>query len=191
MRHWATMLAFTVFLFGISGAAGAADNIDPSKAPYRIQPGDILTVSVWKEEDLIREVLVRPDGGMSFPLVNDVQAAGKTITELREEIASALKRYIPDPVVTVAVKELQGNKIYVIGKVNRPGEYPATSYVDIVQALSMAGGMTPYANVDKILVLRRENGSLRSIPFDYADIEKGDNLEQDVILKSRDVVLVP
>lgn len=167
------------------------DPSDPTQAPYRVQPGDLLLVSVWKEEDLVREVLVRPDGGLSFPLVNDIAAAGLTIAELQAAISTRLARYIPDPVVTVSIRELLGNKIYVIGKVNRPGEFQAGTYVDVIQALSMAGGMTPYAAADKIKVLRREQGQLRAIPFDYTDIEKGRNLEQDILLKSRDIVLVP
>ncbi|MDB4516173.1 polysaccharide biosynthesis/export family protein [Crocinitomicaceae bacterium] len=158
---------------------------------YIIQPGDILEVSVWKEEDLLREVLVRPDGGMSFPLVGNVQAAGNSVEALQAEITERLTKYIPDPVVTVSTRQLNGNKVYVIGKVTRPGEFVANRYMDIVQALSMAGGMTPYAAANKIKVLRRENGKLTAIPFRYGDIEKGEDLEQNIILQSGDVVLVP
>jgi polysaccharide export outer membrane protein len=125
---------------------------------YRIQPGDVLEVSVWKEEDLVKQVLVRPDGGMSFPLAGNIQAAGKSIPELQELITEQLTKYIPDPVVTVATLKLDGNKVYVIGKVARPGEFLANRYMDVVQALSVAGGMTPYAADNKIIVLRRENG---------------------------------
>jgi polysaccharide export outer membrane protein len=158
---------------------------------YRIQPGDVLEVSVWKEEDLVKQVLVRPDGGMSFPLVGDMQAAGKSVAELQKLITDRLTKYIPDPVVTVATLKLDGNMVYVIGKVARPGVFPVTRYVDVVQALSMAGGMTPYAADNKITVLRRENGKQRSIPFRYGDIEKGEDLEQNIILQSGDVVVVP
>jgi len=158
---------------------------------YKIQPGDVLEISVWKEESLLRQVLVRPDGGMSFPLVGDVQAAGKSVEELRTVVTERLTKYIPDPVVTVSTQQLNGNKVYVIGKVARPGEFVANRYVDVVQALSVAGGMTPYAAANKIKVLRRENGKLKSIPFRYGDIEKGENLEQNIILQSGDVVLVP
>jgi len=158
---------------------------------YRIQPGDVLEVSVWKEESLLRQVLVRPDGGLSFPLVGDVQAAGKSVSELQALISERLTKYIPEPVVTVSVQQLNGNKVYVIGKVNRPGEFVANRYMDIVQALSVAGGMTPYASANKIKVLRRNSGKLTSIPFRYGDIEKGEDLEQNIILQSGDVVLVP
>jgi polysaccharide export outer membrane protein len=158
---------------------------------YSIQPGDVLEVSVWQEENLEKQVLVRPDGGMSFPLVGDIQAAGKSVAELQKLITERLKKYIPDPVVAVATLKLDGNKVYVIGKVNRPGEFQVNRYVDVVQALSMAGGMTPYASDNKITVLRRENGKQKSIPFRYGDIEKGEDLEQNIILQSGDVVLVP
>jgi polysaccharide export outer membrane protein len=158
---------------------------------YLVQPGDVLEISVWKEESLLRTVLVRPDGGISFPLVGDAQAAGKSVAQLQALVSERLTKYIPDPVVTVSVQQLSGNKIFVIGKVNRPGEFVANRYMDVVQALSVAGGMTPYAAANKIKILRRENGSLSAIPFKYGDIEKGENLQQNIILQSGDVVLVP
>jgi len=158
---------------------------------YLIQPGDVLEISVWKEEDLLKQVLVRPDGGMSFPLVGNVQAAGKSVVDLQSLVTEKLAKYIPDPVVTVSTQQLSGNKIFVIGKVARPGEIVANHYMDVVQALSVAGGMTPYAAANKIKILRRSNGKLTAIPFKYGDIEKGDNLEQNIILRSGDVVLVP
>ena len=158
---------------------------------YQIQPGDILEISVWNEENLLKQVLVRPDGGMSFPLVGNVQAAGKSVVELQSVVTQKLSRYIPDPVVTVSTQQLGGNKIYVIGKVAKSGEMTANRNMDVVQALSVAGGMTPYAAANKIKILRRTNGKLTAIPFKYGDIEKGDNLQQNIILQSGDVVVVP
>ncbi len=158
---------------------------------YTLNPGDTITVSVWGEEGLQSEVLVRPDGGISFPLAGEIQAAGRSLSEVEAELAKKLTRYIPDPQVTVAAKQLLGNKVYVIGKVNRPGEFPINRPTDVVQALAMAGGMTPYAATGKIKVLRREGGQLKAIPFDYGDIEKGRNLEQNIVLKAGDVVVVP
>ena len=158
---------------------------------YQIQPGDILEISVWNEENLLKQVLVRPDGGMSFPLVGNVQAAGKSVVELQSLVTQKLSRYIPDPVVTVSTQQLGGNKIYVIGKVAKSGEVIANRNMDVVQALSVAGGMTPYAAANKIKILRRANGKLTAIPFKYGDIEKGDNLQQNIILQSGDVVVVP
>lgn len=165
--------------------------IHASEDTYLIQPGDVLEISVWKEEDLNKQVLVRPDGGISFPLAGDLQAANSSIKSLQSLITERLEKYIPDPLVTVAILKLDGNKVYVIGKVNRPGDFTATRNLDVVQALSMAGGMTPYAATNKISILRRTNGKLSSIPFRYGDIEKGEDLQQNIILHSGDVVLVP
>jgi polysaccharide export outer membrane protein len=159
---------------------------------YTVQPGDLLEVSVWKEEDLQRDVLVRPDGRFSFPLAGDIVATGKTVEQLRAELAAALQKYIPDLVVTVTVKEIRGNKVYVIGQVKQPGEFIVNPRVDVMQALSMAGGTTPYAALNDIMVLRRNaDGAQRAISFAYKDVEKGRSLEQNIVLQSGDVVVVP
>jgi len=174
------------------GSSQAAESVDTHDGQYRIHPGDVLEVSVWKEENMQREILVRPDGEISFPLVGSVPAAGKTISELRQDIVNGLNKFIPDPVVTVGARSLNGNVIYVIGKVARPGPFQIGSFVDVVQALSLAGGTTTYAGVNKIKVLRRnQQGKLVAIPFKYGEIEKGKNLEQSIILHAGDVVLVP
>jgi polysaccharide export outer membrane protein len=158
---------------------------------YIVQPGDVLSISVWKEKDLQSEVAVRPDGGINFPLAGEIVAAGKTIDQLKTDIAAKLAKYVPDPVVTAAVKQSQGNKIYVVGKVNKPGEFASNRTIDVMQALSMAGGPNPYAAVNKIKILRRVNGELKSIPFKYSRVEKGEDLEQNIILQGGDVVVVP
>ena len=158
---------------------------------YIVQPGDILFIDVWKEKDLVREVKVRPDGGLNFPLIGDVVAAGKTIQQLKTDIATKLSKYIPDPSVNVAIKEAQGYKIYVIGKVNKPGEFFFNRNVDVIQALSMAGGPNPYAAVNKIKIIRRINGEQKTFIFRYADVEKGKDLEQNIVLQGGDVVVVP
>lgn len=163
----------------------------PPVEAYLIEPGDVLEISVWREEDLKKAVIVRPDGGLSFPLVGNIQASGKSVEQLQAEVAKKLEKYIPEPAVTVAVQQLNGNKVYVIGKVNRPGEFAVTRNIDVVQALSMAGGMTPYAAANKIRILRRDGGKQTAIPFAYGDIEKGEDLEQNIVLKAGDVVIVP
>ena len=168
------------------GLAHAAD-----ADPYRIQPGDVLAVSVWKEQDLQGEVLVRPDGGMSFPLVGDLPAAGRTIEELRDAFHERLRKYIPDPSVTIAIKQLGGNRVYVLGKVNRPGEFPFSKPIDVMQALSLAGGATSFADLDAIQILRREQGRQTSLRFRYSDVERGRGLEQNILLHSGDTVVVP
>lgn len=158
---------------------------------YKVQPGDLLEIFVWREKDLQRDVIVRPDGGLSFPLVGEIPVAGKTVTEIRTELVALLRDYVSNPTVSVSVKLAQGYKIYVVGKVNRPGEFTAIRPVDVVQALSMAGGLSPFAAANSIKILRRENGAESAIPFKYGQIESGRRLEQNIVLQSGDVVLVP
>jgi polysaccharide biosynthesis/export protein len=169
-------------------AAEAATNLQ-----YQLQPGDIVTISVWKEHDLEAEVMIRPDGGLSFALAGEVDAAGHSVGEVRDIIAERLKRFVPDPVVTVAVKAIGGNHVYVIGKVLRPGEYPFSRPLDVMQALSLAGGATPYAQVNEIVILRRDNQKKGQhvLRFRYGDIARGKGLEQNVVLDSGDTVVVP
>lgn len=157
---------------------------------YEIGPEDLLEIYVWKEKDLQREVLVRPDGWLTFPLVGNISAKGKTAQVLQEEIAARLRKYIPDPNVSVSVKKVASYKVFVIGKVNKPGEYMVGRFVDVIQALTLAGGLTPFAD-DKIKILRKEDGKESVFLFDYSDIKKGRNLEQNITLKSGDVIIVP
>lgn len=162
-----------------------------SDTGYRLQPGDVLQVVVWKETDLQSETLIRPDGGISFPLAGDLQAAGLTTAELRAELELRVRKLIPDAVVTVSVKAPNGNQIFVIGKVNKPGGYPLLRPTDVLQALSLAGGATPFANTDKIRVLHRDGSRQTSTRFHYKDVAKGRNLDQNVLLQSGDTVIVP
>jgi polysaccharide export outer membrane protein len=158
---------------------------------YKLQPGDVLIVSVWKETDLQADVLIRPDGGISFPLAGELPAAGRTVAELTAALEGRVRKFIPDAVVTVTVKSSAGNRIYVVGKVAHPGDFPLIGSVDIVQALSMAGGATPFADTNAIRVLRREGTRQVSIRFRYGDIEHGRRLSQNILLQSGDTVVVP
>jgi polysaccharide export outer membrane protein len=158
---------------------------------YLLQPGDILEISVWKEPDLQREVLVHPDGRISFPLVGSIMAKGRTVQTVNSSIASRLEKYIPDPVVTVNLKQMSGNRIYVVGKVLKPGEFLTNRTIDVMQALGMAGGLNPFAEGDEILILRRVGGVQKSIPFDYDKVVEGKDLTQNIVLKPGDVVVVP
>ena len=158
---------------------------------YGIQPGDVLLISVWKEPDLLREVVVSPDGWITFPLVGELRVAGMTVNEIRTAVRDALSNYIPKAVVDVALQQINGNQIFVLGKVARPGVFPFNSTVDVIKALSLAGGTTRFADLDGIKVLRRENGEQRAIPFDYGDVAAGRRLEQNIVLQSGDIVLVP
>lgn len=158
---------------------------------YRIGPEDILDISVWREETLQRKVVVRPDGGISFPLVGDLQVSGKTTDMIKVEITEKLKKYIPEPAVTVALDKVEGYRIYVLGKVNKPGQYVVGRYIDVLQALTLAGGLTPFASENNIKILRRENSKEIVFPFVYSAVRSGQDLEQNIILKSNDVVVVP
>jgi polysaccharide export outer membrane protein len=171
--------------------AGEAATAAPVRVPYTLNPGDVLSITVWKEVDLQRQIIIRPDGAFSFPLTGDIQAEGKSIEQIRQMVTERLEKYIPDPVVTVAVEGLGGNKVYVIGQVNRPGEFPAVGQLDVMQALSLGGGTTTFAQLGDIKILRRVNGMLIAIPFDYKDIEKGKRLNQNIVLEPGDVVVVP
>jgi polysaccharide export outer membrane protein len=158
---------------------------------YHLQPGDVLTISVWKEQELQSDALVRPDGGFSFPLAGDVEAVGKTVEEIRVLLVDRLKRYIPAPVVTVALKQLGGNRIYVVGRVNRAGDFPLSSPLDVMQAIALAGGTTPFAAINDIVILRRQNGEQQALHFHYADVARGKELSQNVLLQTGDTVVVP
>ncbi len=179
-----------VFVFAISGKVFAQDS-NRSPDVYMVQPGDQLLISVWKEEDLLQEVLIRPDGGFSFPLAGDMSAAGKSVETISQEVSARLRRYIPDLVVTVAITAINGNKIYVIGQVNNPGAFVMNPRVDVMQALSMAGGTTPFADLNDIKILRRSKLGQTVFPFRYNDVARGRKLSQNVMLESGDVVVVP
>jgi polysaccharide export outer membrane protein len=191
----AALFGLTVMFAVAAARAQAADPprpaADNATTRYEVQPGDLLQVSVWKEADLSQQVLVRPDGGFSFPLAGDVNANGKTAEELRVELTQRLGKFIPDLFVTVAVQEIRGNKVYVIGQVNRPGEFVVNPRIDVMQALSLAGGTTAFAAPNDIFVLRREGGAQRRLPFNFGDVTRGKSLDQNILLRSGDVVVVP
>lgn len=164
----------------------------PNEPGYRVNAGDRLDISVWKEADLQRQVLVGPDGQFSFPLAGQIMAEGRTVTQIQEELESRLSRYIPDLVSTVTVVDVNGNRIYVLGQVNAPGSYVMNPVLDVMQALAMAGGTTPFAALKDIRILRRDEGGVqRAYGFDYTAVADGRRLEQNVQLQSGDVVVVP
>jgi len=193
--RWMTLLVLWT-LFSAVAVGGDATTPAPAPAPavpdgYKLRPGDLLTVSVWKETDLQGEVLIRPDGGITFALAGELQAAGNTVAELTAMLETRIHKYIPDAVVTVAVKAIGGNKVYVIGKVNRPGDFPLIGPTDVMQALTLAGGATPFANTNGIRILRRNGDRQTSISFRYGDIARGRKLEQNILLMNGDTVVVP
>ena len=201
-RRLVARLAAVAGLLVVSGAfaQGATPSVSvpsSSQVPgvdpltYRVGPEDVLEISVWREEALKKEVLVRPDGGMSYPLIGEVQAAGKTVLEIRNEISRRLEKFIAEPSVSVAIAKVGSQRVYVIGKVLKPGFYPVGQQVDVLQALSMAGGLAQFAERNEIRVMRREGERQVVIPFEYDRVIRGQKLEQNIQLRPGDVVVVP
>jgi len=176
----------------VSGAVFGARAEAQAPPDYTMNAGDQLDISVWKEPDLTKTVIIRPDGKFSFPLVGEVNAAGRTIVQIQNDVAARLKTYIPDPVVTASVHGLDGFRIYVIGQVTKPGAYVMNPRMNVLQALTTAGGMTPFAAVNDVIVLRGAAGAgQRMLRFQFGEVSRGRNLEQNVMLEAGDVVIVP
>jgi polysaccharide export outer membrane protein len=160
-------------------------------ATYPIGPGDVLGISIWKDEALTKDVVVLPDGVISFPLVGLIKAAGKTVAQLKSELEERLSQYVTDPVLNVEVKQVNSLIIYVIGRVNTPGRFNLNTNITALQALATAGGLNPFAKRDKVKIMRQEGGITRIFPFHYDDIADGKHLEENIELKRGDVIVVP
>jgi len=162
--------------------------LDPG---YVIGPEDVLAIEVWQEKEFSRETPVRPDGKITLPLLNDIQAAGMTPTELAASIAKALEKFVTSPQVTVIVAQIRSRMIYISGEVNKPGALPLLTSMTVLQAISMVGGPNQLANPKKIYVLRTENGKQVRYPFNYKEAIKGKDLNQNILLKPGDTIVVP
>ncbi len=158
---------------------------------YKIGAGDVLTIQVWREPTLSGQFTVRPDGKITFPLLNDVDAEGLTPLELKSALEKGLSKFISSPVVTVGVQEVNSKNIYVLGKVNTPGKYPLTSETTVLQAIAEAGGLAEWAKGDDIVILRKKDGKQIKLEFDYDEVSKGKHLEQNIYLKPGDTIVVP
>src|SRR5215471_11260688 len=164
----------------------------PPSAEYLIGPDDLLAVNVWREPEISRNVLVRPDGKISLPLVGDLRASGRTPAQLQDEIKDQLQNYLSHPEVTVIVQEARSQKFNILGEVEHPGSYPLSRSMTVLDAIAVAGGLRDFAKSRKIYVLRTKNdGSRTRLPFNYKDVIKGHSLLQNVELKPRDTVVVP
>jgi polysaccharide export outer membrane protein len=172
----------------VTPPAGAASSGPPG---YLIGPSDVLTVTFWRDKDMDTEVVVRPDGNITLPLLNDIQAAGLTPGELRERIVAEAHRYIEDPSPTVAVKAINSRKVFITGQVEKPGPYPLASPMTVLQLIALAGGLKEFADGKNILVMRAENGRQVAYQFDYKELLKRKNLRQNIDLKPGDTVVVP
>ncbi|MCG2774488.1 MAG: polysaccharide biosynthesis/export family protein [Desulfobacterales bacterium] len=162
-----------------------------AESTYQIGPGDVLEISVWKDESLTRQLVVPPDGIMSFPLIGDLDVKYMTVTDVRKAITKKLSEYVPDATVSVILLNLNSLQAYVIGKVHKPGQYAITMETSVMQVLSMAGGINPFADGNKILILRQINNKTVKIPFNHDQVMKGENLQQNIIIQRGDVVVVP
>jgi len=158
---------------------------------YVIGPGDLLDISVWKDEALTRNSVVLPDGKISFPLIGEVIAGGKTVAQLKQEMEKKLVRFVPDMVLSVEVKQCNSMLVYVIGRVNSPGRFVLNANVNVLQALAMAGGLNPFANKDGIKIFRSEGENTVIFPFKYNEVAHGDHLAQNIRLRQGDLILVP
>jgi polysaccharide biosynthesis/export protein len=184
-RFWAV-----VGVLLLAGCAHrAAVKVDNSDQPYRIGREDVLDIAVWRDADLSRTLPVRPDGYISMPMTGDMLAAGKTPTELAEEIKTRLQPYVQEPRVTVIVREVNSSRVFVTGEVARPGAYPLRGRISVIQAIALAGGFTDFANADGITVLRSD-GKGGQIPVRYSDLLSPDG-GQDIILRPGDTIVVP
>ena len=164
----------------------------PQESPsYLIGANDILSIYVWKEPELTREVTVMPDGRVTFPLAGEIAAQGQTVTQLKKAITQKLEKYVTAPEVTVIVRESRSQMIYTIGKVGRPGPYPLTAGMTVLQALATAGGFTEWADQKNIMIMRRQAGKEIQIPFNYKEFTSGHNLEKNIILQPGDTIVVP
>ena len=158
---------------------------------YVIGPDDVLGIIFWREQDLSSDVAVRPDGKISLPLLNEVQAAGLTPEQLRANLTQAANRFVEEPAVTVIVKAINSRKVFITGQVSKPGPYSLTGPTTVLQLIAMAGGVAEYAKSDRIVVMRTENGRTVSHKFNYKQVTEGKNLPQNIELKPGDTIVVP
>ena len=173
------------------------DSLSKSAAPaavdadYRIGPQDVLRIDVWKEPEITRTIPVRPDGKISLPLLNDVQASGLTAMELAASLRESFSKYLTNPQVTVTVNEVNSRRVYVTGEVTHQGAFPLLPNMTVLQALTSAGGFTQFAKLKGIYVLRTEDGKQVKHPFNYKEVVKGNLAEQNIFLRAGDVIVVP
>jgi polysaccharide biosynthesis/export protein len=174
--------------------AGGAGTVSPVAAilpAYIIGPSDVLSIVFWKEKDMTADVLVRPDGNISLPLLNEIPAAGLTPAQLRERILKEARRFLEDPSPTVVVKEIHSRQVFITGQVEKPGPYQLTGTTTVLQLIAMAGGLKEFVDGKNIIVVRNENGSQQTYPFDYQDVLKRKYFRQNIELRPGDTVVVP
>lgn len=187
-------LLFSIILIypGVKPLYGAEEKGHvPATSGFYLGPEDVLEISVWNNETLSKQVVVRPDGKISFPLIGEILVQGRTVEEVRQEIENKIRVYVPDAPLTVMVIRVSSPKVYVVGKVVKPGLYIMPEPLRVIQVLAIAGGITPFSDKDDILIIREENGRQKIIKFDYSRVADGKALEQNIYLKPGDTVVVP
>lgn len=172
-----------------AAAPRATDPVVPSD--YVIGTDDVLSIVYWKDKDMSADAKVRPDGRIALPLINEVQAAGLTPSQLHQRLTEESKKYMEDANITIVVREINSRRVFITGEVYKPGPYPLTSATSVLQLISLAGGLREYANAKKIVIMRTEGGKSISLPFNYKDVAAGKHLEQNIMLKPGDTVVVP
>ena len=171
------------------GFAGDFTTVPPGD--YVVGPEDELQIYVWDDETLSPRVQVRPDGKFTMPLIGEIQAAGRTVEQIRSEVEAKVRPYVPDSPVSVSVDGLNYPKVYLLGKVNRPGVHVMSRYMTVAQALSLGGGFSPFAETTDILVVRWINGEQHTFKFDYEDVSRGLQLEQNIWVEPGDLIVIP
>jgi len=183
---------FLSVLLGLAVSAGPAVAQAPVQdSSYQIGPNDILNIFVWKETELTRDVTVMPDGKITYPLIGEITAQGMTASELKKVITDKLQSFVTAPEVTVIVKESRSQVVYTIGKLMKPGPYPLAPGMTVMQALSAAGGFAEWADPKNILIIRKEGGKETHLRFNYKEFTSGENLQQNILLKPGDTIVVP
>jgi polysaccharide biosynthesis/export protein len=178
-----------------AGLSPASDPATHSAAPlppgYLIGPEDVLAILFWRDKDMSADVVVRPDGKISLPLINDVDVAGLSPDQLRERLTQVASKFIPDPSLTVVVKEIHSRKVFITGNVGKPGAYPLSGDMNVVQLIALAGGLAEYADAKNIVVMRNDGGTQQGFKVNYKDVVKQKNVQQNIALKPGDTVVVP
>lgn len=164
---------------------------DSSSSRYLIGPDDLLNIFVWKETELTQDVTVMPDGRITYPLIGEIEAQGLTVTSLKDKIIEKMKNFISSPEVTVIIKESRSRRIYTIGSLSKPGPYQLQPSMTVLQALSMAGGFTEWADKKSIMIVRRDKNKEILFRFNYPEFISGKNLEQNILLEPNDTIVVP
>ena len=185
-------IGLVIVVLGFIVSLGTAMAQAPApESSYRSGPNDILNIFVWKEADLTRDVTVMPDGKITYPLIGEITAQGQTASELKKTITDKLQNFVTAPEVTVIVKESRSQVVYTVGKLTRPGPYPLAPGMTVMQALSAAGGFAEWADTKNIMIIRREGGKEIQLRFNYKEFTSGERLEQNIVLKPGDTLVVP